>query len=239
MQTYIQNVPVLLLATQLLGITNSSHGNYMMKQKHSWKFTWRVVWEPQTVATESKKEMLSLLPHTGLLPLEEITRKEMPHALVSFPVIMRKIPNESNLRDQGFILAHNSRRLFLTVGKSNLQELEASDSITPTIRSRALWMLASTQLTFTILYTPWFFALGLVLTTIELDPSTINRIKMIFPVIKFFTTWQWTHLAPVCTQEKGYSTEHLRAMSRPLLPSRRSSRLHKICLCPHKLLLGS
>lgn len=99
--------------------------------------------------------------------------------LVSFPVIMRKIPNESNLRDQGFILAHNLRTLFLTVGKSNLQELEASDSITPTIRSRALWMIASTQLTFTILYTPWFFALGLVLTTIETGPSTINRIKMI------------------------------------------------------------
>lgn len=134
---------------------------------------------PQTVATASKKEMLSLLPHSGLLALEEIIRKEMPHTLVSFPVIMRKIPNESNLRDQGFIPAHNSRTLFLAVGKSNFQEREASDSITPTIRSRALWMLASTQLTFTILYTPWCFALGLVLTTIEIGPSTINRIKMI------------------------------------------------------------
>jgi len=90
------------------------------------------------VATASKKEMLSLLPHSGLLALEEIIRKEMPHTLVSFPVIMRKIPNESNLRDQGFIPAHNSRTLFLAVGKSNFQEREASDSITPTIRSRAL-----------------------------------------------------------------------------------------------------
>jgi hypothetical protein len=111
---------------------------------------------------------------------EEITRKKLPHVLVSFPVIVMEMPNESNLNNKGLILAHSSRALFLMVGISKLQVLKAPDSITPTISSRALWMLAHTQLTFTVLYSPQSFALKLVLTTVEIGPPTSNRIKILF-----------------------------------------------------------
>lgn len=59
-------------------------------------------------------------------------------ALVSFLVAVKKYPDKSNLRENGFILAHSSWVQSTVTGMSMGQKLEAAGHITSTIRKQRM-----------------------------------------------------------------------------------------------------